>query len=113
MATQIERLQQRIADLEARNGKDDPFAKLLGQQLAGMELNLHNKNERFLISTGSPENKSPGPSPETETEEDSIRAEAVRRARVRRMAQDASRRFAAMPSDKSDAQPEPTRGSSK
>lgn len=87
MATQIEELQQMIADPEASNGKDAPFAKLLRQQLVGMELNLHNKNERFLLATGSPE-------PETsydqqgepvETEEDAIRAEALRRLRVRRL----------------------------
>jgi hypothetical protein len=40
--------------------------------------------------------------PEIETEEDSIRAEAIRRERVRRMAQEAARRFPATPTPTSE-----------
>ncbi len=48
-----------------------------------------------------------------ETEEDAIRAEAIRRGSVRRMAADASRRFTDTASDASRVQPAPTRGSSR
>ena len=117
MATQIEYLKEQIADLEASNGVDAPFVKLLKQQLAGMQLNLHNKNERFLVATGSPQEAgSASPSGETEAEEDepgAIRAEAIRRERVRRMAAAASGGSPATPTDKSKAQQGPTRGSSK
>lgn len=115
MATQIEMLRQEVATLEAKHGADDEYVKLLRQQLAGMELNLHNKNERFLISTGEPERESAkAPTePEQETEEDAIRAEAIRREKVRRMAQDASRRFQATPTATSKGHQGRTRGSSK
>lgn len=78
MATQIEILRKEIAALEATHGPDAPFAKLLRQQLQGMELNESNRNQRFLISTGAPEASPEAP---TETEEDGKRAGALRVAR--------------------------------
>ena len=111
MPTQIENLKDQIAALEASNGADAPFAKLLRQQLAGMELNKRNKSERFLMSTGSPEKESSDP--QVETEADSIKAEAVRRERVRRMAADASLRFPATRTGTSKAPQGQTPGSSK
>ena len=95
MATQVEILKREVEALEAKHGPDDQYVKLLRQQLAGLGLNKHNKSQRFLMSTGAPERESADP--QTETEEDSIRAEAIRRERVRRMAADASRRFPATP----------------
>ena len=59
MATQVEMLRENLARMEARLGKDAPFVTLLRQQLAGAELNQHNKNERFLISTGEPQAEQP------------------------------------------------------
>lgn len=99
MPTQIEMLKQEIADLEARVGPDGQFVKPLKQQLAGMELNQRNQEQRFLAGSLP----SASTQAEIETEEDSIRAEAIRRERVRRMMQDASRRFPATPTDTSSA----------
>ena len=53
------------------------------------------------------------PEPEVETEEDSIKTEAVRRERVRRMVQETiSRRSRATPTDKSEEPQAPTPPSS-
>ena len=79
MATQLEILKRELAEDEARLGPDAPFVKLLRQQLQGMELNERNRNERFLISTGTPEQESAGPA--TETEADGKTAGALRIAR--------------------------------
>ena len=73
-------LREKVQGLEAKHGADDQYVKLLKQQLAGMELNLHNKNERFLIATGSPED-SEEPQTDVETEEDGKRLGALRAAR--------------------------------
>ena len=108
MPTQIEMLRGDLKRLVAEFGPDDRFVTLLRQQLQGMELNEQNRQQRFLVGSLPASAEAP-----TETEEDAIRAEAIRRGSVRRMAADASRRFTDTASDASRVQPAPTRGSSR
>jgi hypothetical protein len=85
--THLEYLQQGLAQIEAQpDGKDSLYAQDLRGQIAAA------KFLRDQTPTSTPEEKffggtrtSPNRSPEIETEEDGIRAEALRRLRVRQL----------------------------
>jgi hypothetical protein len=108
MPTQIEMLRGDLKRLVAEFGPDDRFVTLLRQQLQGMELNEQNRQQRFLAGSLPASAEAP-----TETEEDAIRAEGIRREKVRRMAADALRRSPDTLTETSRERPAPTRGSSR
>lgn len=65
MPTQVQHLQQELIRAEARLGKDAPFVRALRQQLDGYRSMEANREENFLVGTGSAPPIEP-----TETEED-------------------------------------------
>ena len=93
MSTLIESLKAEIARLEAKHGSDHPFVKDLKEQLrASQETSGKTAHEVYRMQAAQFEPPAP------ETEEDGIKAEALRRSRVRQMFK---------------ARPGQTRGSSK
>lgn len=96
MPSQLESLKKALQErLEANNGRETPFVQGLRAQIASLE-KLLAENPVQMYSAGmrsAPRSMSevdgptPLPSNQSETEQDGIRAEALRRLKVRRMLQ--------------------------
>ena len=74
MPTQMEYLQDQLAQAESQLGKDAPFAKALRAQLAGMRSMEASREQNFLV--GTREAPAPSPSPRADTSDPSGRLSA-------------------------------------
>ena len=84
MTTLIESLKAQIVRLEPKHGSDDPFVKDLKEQLRASEDTL-GKTAQDVYQMQAVQFELSDIYPLAETEEDGIKAEALRRIRIRRL----------------------------